>query len=122
MVYSVSCGHMAASQLAMECTLRLAGRTQADLCFPPVESAVNALPKSLFCLLGGVFSFSLSSNLGALGCVGFPRHSAVLASWSQGKPSPLSELSSSGVSEKDLCDPRGSLTSVSRADLGIVLL
>lgn len=105
MVYSVSCGLVAASQLVMECTLRLAGRAQADSAFPSGVCG-ECSPEILVLSPWGGLEFLFKFQSGSSCCADFPKDSAVLGSWSQGKPSSLSELSSSGVSVEDLSDPR----------------
>lgn len=64
-----------AASLSDERTLRFVERTQGQPGLCSTEFEVNvALPKSLFCFLGGAFSFSTSSGLGALAMWIFPEN------------------------------------------------
>lgn len=124
LVFSLSCGIVAGSQLVMECTLRSVGRTQADPCLPQ-WSLQGMLSWNPYSASLGEPLVSLYVHIRQLLLCGFSRRLCMLACWSQSKPHSLSELSSSGVSTKDLCDPRvgkdcgswsleeGSFTSVS---------
>lgn len=133
MVFSLSCVSETVSQLVTKCALRFVGRTQGRPLISPTEFEANVtLPDSLFCLLWGASSFSSSSDLGAL-TVGFSQRLCSACLLVSGQAQLLEELNSSGVSAKGLSDPRvekswqpkpweGSFTSLSIADLGIVLL